>query len=33
MSTFITTIKFTEQGVQNIRESLKRCPFGKNVDN
>lgn len=31
MATFITTIKFTEQGVQNIHESPKRAAAFKSV--
>ena len=31
MATFITTIKFTEQGVQNIRESPKRAAAFKSA--
>jgi len=31
MATFITTIKFTEQGIQNIRESPKRAAAFKSA--
>jgi uncharacterized protein with GYD domain len=31
MATFITTIKFTEQGVENIRESPKRAAAFKSA--